>query len=346
MKKVAISLFIVVAASTLFSVVSCVDQEDKKISVPFLPELVDVTTDAQQKLNQQLFKAVDSSTITEVKQLLDAGANVNAKEGMFQDTVLEHAMNHLKVDMVRFLVDAGANVNIASNFGFESLLYYALERYLCDDLNRKSREKLQSPFLSSSSFEIPISNEEKYHKEQAELAKLHAKKEIALSIAQKADPNIFKIERDPLYAPILCVHDIPPLSICARYNNVEFAKILLDRGANPNNKDSIGQTALHNCASVGNELTKMLIDSGADKDAIDHEQNTPLHYAVMMMNYEAVQLLVEAGAKINVINARGKSPYSIAQANVKVYTDDSLLFEDSLRRSTEIANFLACNGAK
>ncbi len=59
----------------------------------------------------------------------------------------------------------------------------------------------------------------------------------------------------------------------------------------------LGITALHWAASTGNQpLAALLVEAGADVNALDHSGGTPLHRAVLMGQTSLVQWLLENGA--------------------------------------------------
>ena len=59
-------------------------------------------------------------------------------------------------------------------------------------------------------------------------------------------------------------------------------------------------------ATADGELTRLnqLLIDGADPNAVDGDGFTPLHFAAQSYEAEAVRLLVEAGAEVDVPNAR------------------------------------------
>ena len=67
------------------------------------------------------------------------------------------------------------------------------------------------------------------------------------------------------------------------FGHQELAAWLLQSGASPNGRSSIGsgQTVLHSAAWEGNlALVKLLVEAGADVRALDHEhQGTPADWA-------------------------------------------------------------------
>jgi ankyrin repeat protein len=65
-------------------------------------------------------------------------------------------------------------------------------------------------------------------------------------------------------------------------------------------------TSLH-LAALFNKVvaTKILIDAGANIEAIDDEKRTPLHRAIDNMKIEIVAILIAAKANVNAIDYRG-----------------------------------------
>ena len=81
---------------------------------------------------------------------------------------------------------------------------------------------------------------------------------------------------------------------------------------------STGDTALHWAASFGssNAVIKLLISNGADANVENVDGAVPIHEAVKRKNESIVQLLLEAGAKMDIVAKKGKfggkSPHDLA----------------------------------
>ncbi|PON73436.1 N-terminal acetyltransferase A, auxiliary subunit [Trema orientale] len=135
-----------------------------------------------------------------------------------------------------------------------------------------------------------------------------------------------------------------PLIHAARQGHTDTAKFLLEHGADPSIASNLGATALHHAAGIGDiELLRHLISKGVDvnsqsdagtpliwaaghgqeealKALLEHHANpnaetdddiTPLLSAVAAGSLPCLELLIQAGAKVNV-SAGGASPLHIA----------------------------------
>lgn len=87
---------------------------------------------------------------------------------------------------------------------------------------------------------------------------------------------------------------------------------LLHHGANINQVNSQGQTALHYAIAAGRceakslEVTKHLIQKGADVNAVSGYNETPLSIAIDLSDIDKARLCLEAGAKPYALNRAEK----------------------------------------
>ncbi|MDR3285202.1 MAG: ankyrin repeat domain-containing protein [Holosporales bacterium] len=104
-----------------------------------------------------------------------------------------------------------------------------------------------------------------------------------------------------------------PLHDAAFYAYTEVIKVLIDAGANKNAIDPNGMTPLHYATFFGDAKTiRVLIDAGADKNARDTNGMTPLHHVAAGRHTEAVRVLIDAGADKNARDQNGRTPCDIA----------------------------------
>ena len=106
-----------------------------------------------------------------------------------------------------------------------------------------------------------------------------------------------------------------PLHIVAQEGHVEVVKLLLEKGANIEAINNQGFTPLWIAAYKGHtEIVKVLIAAGADKETKteDEAKSTPLLIAVQEGHTEIVKVLIAAGVDIGAINNQGFTPLLIA----------------------------------
>jgi ankyrin repeat protein len=106
-----------------------------------------------------------------------------------------------------------------------------------------------------------------------------------------------------------CNRKTTPLHFAA--NDDVIAKLLLDLGANINAIDKDAQNALHIAlqnSKVNTRIVKLLIDKGIDVNGRDCNQRTPLHHCCRNGHYDALVILLEYGTNINAKDSMNHSP--------------------------------------
>jgi len=87
---------------------------------------------------------------------------------------------------------------------------------------------------------------------------------------------------------------------------------LLAEGADPNWQDSINETALFGAAAWGHsEIVGILLEGGARHDLVSSDGLTPLHWAARA-NVQTVEVLVSAGANVRAVDQTGALPIDVA----------------------------------
>jgi cytohesin len=202
-----------------------------------------------------------------VQELLDAGADVNAKDNDGW-TPLHIAASKNHREIVELLIAKGADVNAAGESssvfiwqgGFTPLHYAAVNG----------------------------------HKEIVELliskgADVNAKADNGLT------PRDWAIKRTHTkIADLLRTHGGKTSSIHFGVGDGDLAGVqaLLDAGVDVNAKDENGQTPLHHAVRYDHkEIAELLIDKGADVNAKDNSGNTPLDLAIRYEKFETADLL-------------------------------------------------------
>ena len=105
-------------------------------------------------------------------------------------------------------------------------------------------------------------------------------------------------------------HDETALMLAAISNQLELAKVLIERGADVNKS---GWTPLHYAATHGHrEMMRLLIEHDAYIDSEAANGTTPLMMAAATTSPLAVKLLLEEGADPTLVNSANASALDIA----------------------------------
>ncbi len=125
----------------------------------------------------------------------------------------------------------------------------------------------------------------------------------------------------------------------AARGNLEFVGLLLQLGADPNALDAGGHTPLHALANErttpgGEEIVHALIHGGASVDLdLGVKRATPLHSAARRDNLEIARALLECGAELEARDSRGETPLRRAVNCNKVAVASLLLARGANPRS-------------
>ena len=152
--------------------------------------------------------------------------------------------------------------------------------------------------LYENIFKPASENELKDRKQQGEIEKFKEWMDYS-DIRYKEDSkgNLISVDKNDIVKQD--INGVTPLNY-ASYNiiNYKVVKLLIDSGADVNDKDRIGNTPLINACIIGDiEIVKLLLDNGADVNAENKWYNTPLTYAKDKHNQQLVDLLIQHGAK-------------------------------------------------
>ncbi len=104
-----------------------------------------------------------------------------------------------------------------------------------------------------------------------------------------------------------------PLHCAAHGGNVDLIELLLDRGCNPNEKNTVGSTALFWASS--SDALLLLLDRGANINEKNTNGNTVFIAASFQGRREVVELLIGRGANIAESNNAGNDAIIAASSS-------------------------------
>ena len=103
-----------------------------------------------------------------------------------------------------------------------------------------------------------------------------------------------------------------PLHLAIEKGFYEIAKMLIEKGADVNAINNRGRAPLHFNENL--QILKLLIEKGANINEKDKETGwTPLHFAVIRPNMEIVESLIANGADVNAKSFDGSTPLHLGR---------------------------------
>ena len=113
-----------------------------------------------------------------------------------------------------------------------------------------------------------------------------------------------------------------PLHIAASNGDIQTVQLLVDCGADVNALNEDGQTPLHTAAGRWidcPELCSILLKHNAKIDAVDKDGNQPLHLACKRRHAATVNLLLSHGADVTALNKQQQRPLHLANESILNY---------------------------
>ncbi len=107
-----------------------------------------------------------------------------------------------------------------------------------------------------------------------------------------------------------------PLHFACKAGVLDVCKLLLQKGADKEAKDSFGRTPIHGAASNDHlDVVEYLVEHGVNKEVADDDNETPLHFAASNAHLDIVEYLVEQGANKEAVADDNFTPLLIAASN-------------------------------
>lgn len=280
-----------------------------------------------------LMREAEKGNTEAVRRLIEQGADVNAREKMYDSTALMFAAGSGKIDTVRLLLENGADINAKNKLGSTALMLASMNgrtevaRLLAaKGADANAMNKYGATALDHAG--------ERNRRTAAELRKHGAVTGEELAIVRRETEKIKAKNQSG---------EMPQVLLEAAQGHKDALRLLIERGADINARDKDGKTALmlavqnrnadlarallKNGARIedgasmlmaavdGNapQTAKALIDYGTDVNIRDRNGMTALmravEYNVDRNKYnpriETVRMLLEKGADINLTDARG-----------------------------------------
>jgi uncharacterized protein len=164
------------------------------------------------------------------------------------------------------------------------------------------------------------------------LAIYHHEPEIARLLIESGAPVTFfehcalgdiigvkrELQQNPALLDQFSVDGFQGLGLASFFGQVEVAEYLIKAGAKLNtpSNNSMHVQPLHSAVAAHHmHISEMLLEAGADVNAVQQDDYTPLHVAAANGQMEMVQLLLCFGARKDVHLENGRTPLDLACGN-------------------------------
>jgi ankyrin repeat protein len=251
--------------------------------------------------------------------LLKHGVDVHA-HNKYHNTALSVAAFNGRLEITRLLLDHGANPNVENDQGLTPLHHVSQGKYTSQEqgvgiarlllergVDVNARTKNRSTPLLSAAFKGRL--------EIAQLlldhgANAKAENEICDTALHLVSGGKYNSQEHGVgISRLLLKHGVDvhahnkyhntALSVAAFNGRLEITRLLLDHGANMNVEDHQGSTPLHrvsqgkyNSQEHGVGIARLLLERGADVNARKKNKFTPLHSAALKGRLEIAQVLL------------------------------------------------------
>lgn len=113
-----------------------------------------------------------------------------------------------------------------------------------------------------------------------------------------------------------------PLHFAAGYNRIQVTRCLLERGADVKALDTGWLIPLHNACAYGHfAVAELLVEYGSDVNAADRWKYTPLHEAALKGRFKICKLLILNGADPMRKGRDGKTPLDVVKEGAEDVAD-------------------------
>ncbi|NBD32847.1 MAG: hypothetical protein GVY17_07770 [Cyanobacteria bacterium] len=252
-----------------------------------------------------LHKACQGGSVEVVRLLVDAGAFIDAVAPTTGHTPLMDALWFKWPDIVQYLLDQGAGLNLYTHYGFSLQQHFEYEL----NVNLIGRERLLAA-------EKMLNQRRESDQQEIESQQLMAAvNDDQLLRAQQLIQSGAEI--DERYPRINSFNDRhTPLLVACRDGRSDIVVELLKAGADVNAVEPVfGAVPLHKSVYNGHaDITQILVAQPSINLDFQGATNgyTPLHDALWHGYDQCAEILINAGARLNLRGHDGKTPLNIA----------------------------------
>ena len=291
-----------------------------------------------------IFSAIDSENINLVKDSIQAGSDINAKNGNGL-TPFMYAIKKNSNAMINYFITLPINYDIEDNEGNNILHYLSSNE---DDVvlnhifknekvknlvNKRNQMGISPLFLAVENANYLLVNNlivngsdtNEINSEGKSVLLLSHEKNLSLK-SVKSKKIFFGLIENSANVNIHTTNTIRENSITKKsliyeateLEDIDLCNLLIKKGANIKEKFE-GNSLLHLSTKLGNKnLVSLYLSYALLVDERGENGETPLMIALKSGNYSLVQFLISKKANINLANTNGDTPLSLAVANAEL----------------------------
>jgi ankyrin repeat protein len=300
-----------------------------ELNVDFIPQDVKNTEGAT-----ALIQAVRAGKMKAVEYLIDAGANIHARD-YSRYSALDYAIKINNIDLCQLLMKKGATLNEISPDIVPPLHNAVVENrpeIVKLLIESKANHSAQSMY-GWTALHVAANNGNRAISEML----IDAKANIDIPNDLKRTPVMQAVYNDKIETAELLINaganihvkDIDGLTVldyAIKKNNFNLCRLLIEKGAILNEKKegihAFGTfatsyvsttTPLHTAVMENRpEIVELLLKNKANPSSKGIQEWTPLHIAAFHGNVHIAKILLDEGANINDINSKNDTPVNLA----------------------------------
>lgn len=239
-----------------------------------------------------LITSISNENLKITKALVKAGGDINYRDfDGDAPLIIAAARGHLKI--VDFLIEKGADVNIQNNNGRTALMWASANNHIAvvtSLLKAKADPNLKSSYYGDTALHYAISN-----------GNNRVVRQLIVGGADFNLPNNIGLS---------------PLTLAARNNKAEEARLLLSAGAEIDKQAEDGDTALMDAVNLGyTDVVKVFLEHCPNLEIYNRNRKTAFHIALGRQLTEIMNLLT---AHPTFICSHGKITFSVGETRYDV----------------------------
>ncbi|MCL2192788.1 MAG: ankyrin repeat domain-containing protein [Treponema sp.] len=272
-----------------------------------------------QAINDRFITAATQGNLALVRQLLNQGANIEARDGIERQTALVFAAGRGHLDVVRFLIENRADINAQDARGWTALSeagYFGRVEVVAFLLSQNA-----STLLSTSWHNANRHGNVLFWTVQSRFNTVPQKNQIVTLLLRyntelegrdDRDRDTIRIAEDNNYSYVLSLLrnflarrererlEYQLLAAIRQQNEARVQILLGNRNINPNLLLGNGESILNHAVSAQNVgIVRMLLEAGACPNFGNALGITPVMTAARLDNTALINLLIQRGANLN-----------------------------------------------